>query len=169
MIAANNGHLLAFDNLSGLPPWLSDALCRLASGGSFAVRQLYTDDEEVLFKAASFISSIEARRRLGLTMPRKTEADRFGKRTTLPSGCIKNLTRSPDFNPRCSRIAFGIVAWPFVVIADSNGSSHYILVNVTHLAHYVSSPRSQPSRVMRRHSARLAEPRERRRYHEENS
>jgi hypothetical protein len=52
MIAANNSHLLAFDNLSGLPPWLSDALCRLASGGSFAVRQLYTDDEEVLFKAA---------------------------------------------------------------------------------------------------------------------
>ena len=36
MIAANNGHLLAFDNLSGLSPWLSDALCRLASGGSFA-------------------------------------------------------------------------------------------------------------------------------------
>ena len=28
-----NGHLLAFDNLSGLPPWLSDALCRIASGG----------------------------------------------------------------------------------------------------------------------------------------
>ena len=52
MIAANNGHLLAFDNLSGLPPWLSDALCRIASGGSFAVRQLYTDDEEVLFQAA---------------------------------------------------------------------------------------------------------------------
>jgi hypothetical protein len=52
MIAANNGHLLAFDNLSGLPFWFSDALCRLASGGSFAVRQLYTDDEEVLFQAA---------------------------------------------------------------------------------------------------------------------
>ena len=52
MIAANNGHLLAFDNLSGLSPLLSDALCRLASGGSFAVRQLYTNDEEVLFKAA---------------------------------------------------------------------------------------------------------------------
>ena len=51
MIAANNGHLLAFDNLSGLPPWLSDSLCRLASGGSFAVRQLYTNDEEVLFQA----------------------------------------------------------------------------------------------------------------------
>ena len=52
MIAANNSYLLAFDNLSGLPAWLSDALCRLASGGSFAVRQLYTDDDEVLFQAA---------------------------------------------------------------------------------------------------------------------
>jgi hypothetical protein len=52
MIASNNGYLLAFDNLSGLPIWLSDALCRLASGGSFAVRQLYSDDEEVLFEAA---------------------------------------------------------------------------------------------------------------------
>ncbi|MFL6797984.1 MAG: hypothetical protein ACJ8F3_11275 [Xanthobacteraceae bacterium] len=52
MIAANNGHLLAFDNLSAVPAGLSDALCRLASGGSFAVRQLYTDDDEVLFDAA---------------------------------------------------------------------------------------------------------------------
>ena len=52
MIAANNSYLLAFDNLSGLPHWLSDALCRLATGGSFAVRQLYTDDEEVLFEAS---------------------------------------------------------------------------------------------------------------------
>jgi hypothetical protein len=51
MIAANNGYLLAFDNISGLPAWLSDALCRLASGGSFAVRQLYSDDDEVLFQA----------------------------------------------------------------------------------------------------------------------
>ena len=49
--AASNGYLLAFDNLSGLPTWLSDALCRLTSGGSFAVRQLYTDDDEVLCRA----------------------------------------------------------------------------------------------------------------------
>ena len=42
-IAATNGHLLAFDNVSGLPAWISDTLCRLATGGGFAVRQLYTD------------------------------------------------------------------------------------------------------------------------------
>jgi hypothetical protein len=52
MIATNSAHALAFDNVSGLPAWLSDALCRLASGGSLAVRQLYTDDAEVLFEAA---------------------------------------------------------------------------------------------------------------------
>jgi hypothetical protein len=38
--AANNGHVLAFDNLLNLTPRLSDTLCRLASGGGFAVRKL---------------------------------------------------------------------------------------------------------------------------------
>jgi hypothetical protein len=51
-IAANNGHVLAFDNVSGLPTWISDTLCRLATGGGFAVRQLYSDQDEVLFDAA---------------------------------------------------------------------------------------------------------------------
>jgi hypothetical protein len=51
-IAANNGHVLAFDNLSGLPPWLSDTLCRLSSGGAFSTRRLFTDQDEILFAAA---------------------------------------------------------------------------------------------------------------------
>jgi hypothetical protein len=51
-IAASNGHMLAFDNVSGLSAWISDTLCRLATGGGFAVRQLYTDQDEVLFDAA---------------------------------------------------------------------------------------------------------------------
>ena len=50
-IAASNGHLLCFDNVSGLPAWISDTLCRLATGGGFAVRQLYSDQDEVLFDA----------------------------------------------------------------------------------------------------------------------
>jgi hypothetical protein len=48
-IAATNGHVLVFDNVSGLPAWISDTLCRLATGGGFAVRQLYSDQDEVLF------------------------------------------------------------------------------------------------------------------------
>jgi hypothetical protein len=51
-IAASNGWLLAFDNVSGLPAGISDTLCRLATGGGFAVRQLYTDQDEVLFEAS---------------------------------------------------------------------------------------------------------------------
>jgi hypothetical protein len=50
-IAANNGYVLAFDNVSNLSPWISDTLCRLSTGGGFAVRQLYTDQDEVLFEA----------------------------------------------------------------------------------------------------------------------
>ena len=51
-ISANNAHLLVFDNVSGLPPWLSDTLCRLSSGGGFSVRSLCTNNDEVLFDAA---------------------------------------------------------------------------------------------------------------------
>jgi len=48
---AKNSWVLAFDNLSTIPPWLSDAICRLASGGGFGTRELYTDSEESLFNS----------------------------------------------------------------------------------------------------------------------
>jgi hypothetical protein len=51
MIACQSNWVLAFDNLSHLPAWLSDALCRLATGGGFGTRGLYTDDEEQTFTA----------------------------------------------------------------------------------------------------------------------
>src|SRR5262249_44830950 len=51
IIGATNSWVVALDNLSSLPPWLSDALCRLATGGGFSCRQLYTDAEEVIFDA----------------------------------------------------------------------------------------------------------------------
>jgi hypothetical protein len=51
MIAARNGWVLAFDNVSSVPDWLSDAFCRLSTGGGLATRMLYTDDDEVLFDA----------------------------------------------------------------------------------------------------------------------
>jgi hypothetical protein len=50
-VAAKHSHLLAFDNLSSLPVWVSDAFCRLATGGGHGTRRLYTDDEEALFVA----------------------------------------------------------------------------------------------------------------------
>jgi len=51
MIAANNAWIVALDNISRLPPWLSDALCRLSTGGGFSTRTLFADDEETIFDA----------------------------------------------------------------------------------------------------------------------
>ena len=50
-IAATNGHVVVFDNISSLADWISDTLCRLSTGGGFATRQLYTDQDEVLLNA----------------------------------------------------------------------------------------------------------------------
>src|SRR2546429_582101 len=48
-ISARNGHVLTFDNVSGLPDWLSDTFCRLATSGGVLTKQLYTDGDAVLF------------------------------------------------------------------------------------------------------------------------
>jgi hypothetical protein len=50
-VSANAGFAMAFDNVSKLPDWLSDAFCRIASGGGLALRTLFADDEETLFFA----------------------------------------------------------------------------------------------------------------------
>ena len=51
MIAAANGWIVAFDNLSNLAASLCDVLCTLATRGSFSTRELFTDAEEKLFDA----------------------------------------------------------------------------------------------------------------------
>ena len=51
IVTARSGWLLAYDNISELPDWLSDSLCRLATGGGFAGRRLYSDDERNVIEA----------------------------------------------------------------------------------------------------------------------
>ena len=51
MIAATNSWCAAFDNLSHLQDWQSDALCRLSTGGGFATRELYSDLDETILDA----------------------------------------------------------------------------------------------------------------------
>ena len=50
-IAAQNTHVLSFDNLSSVPAWLSDSLCVLSTGGAFTARTLYSDNEETILEA----------------------------------------------------------------------------------------------------------------------
>jgi hypothetical protein len=129
-IAATNSFVLVFDNVSGLPPWLSDTLCRLATGAGFSVRQLYTDQDEVLFKAARpvILNGIEdfvtrpdlADRAIFLTLEpipdnrRRTEAElvaAFERERPLLLGAlldavVEGLRRLPETHlPRLPRMA----------------------------------------------------------------
>ncbi len=45
VITAKHSWVVAFDNLSRISDMFSDQLCRLATGGSFQARKLYTDSE----------------------------------------------------------------------------------------------------------------------------
>jgi hypothetical protein len=49
-IIANNTWVVAFDNLSGVRPWFSDMLCRLAYGTGFQTRTLCSNDELTSFE-----------------------------------------------------------------------------------------------------------------------
>jgi len=48
-IAANNNHVVAFENVSHIPTWLSDLMCTVSTGGGLSRRELYTDFGEVTF------------------------------------------------------------------------------------------------------------------------
>lgn len=71
--ALTSGWVLAFDNLSGIPGWLSDALCSLATGGGLACRKLYTDGEEHIVQ---------------------------GRRPVILNG-INDVAKAPDLAERC--------------------------------------------------------------------
>ena len=51
MIDATTNQVLAFDNISYIKASMSDALCRISSGGGFSTRALYTDNEPMIFEA----------------------------------------------------------------------------------------------------------------------
>jgi hypothetical protein len=51
LIAAERTHILAYDNFSTISDDLSDAFCRLATGGGDTTRTLYTNRDETLFYA----------------------------------------------------------------------------------------------------------------------
>jgi hypothetical protein len=50
-IDAASSWVISLDNMSTIPAWFSDALCRLATGGGFSTRTLYTDRDQELFSA----------------------------------------------------------------------------------------------------------------------
>ncbi|WP_395174411.1 ATP-binding protein [Roseibium alexandrii] len=51
-VEAANAWVMAIDNLSSMPNWLSDALCMVATGSGLTTRRLHTDREQEVFDAA---------------------------------------------------------------------------------------------------------------------
>lgn len=50
LIAVQHRSVLALDNVSNMPGEMSDAVCRVSTGGGLGRRQLYSDSDEVLLK-----------------------------------------------------------------------------------------------------------------------
>lgn len=72
MLQAQNSAVVCLENLSGMPLWLSDALCVLATGGGLSRRGLYTEEEHYV----------------------------FGKRPAILNGIVEVATRG-DLRDRC--------------------------------------------------------------------
>jgi hypothetical protein len=45
----SHNYVAYFDNVSKLPDWVSDQLCRASTGSGYSKRELYTDDEDVIY------------------------------------------------------------------------------------------------------------------------
>lgn len=45
----DHNYLPCFDNLTSLPLWASDTLCRAVTGGGYSKRELYSDDDDVCY------------------------------------------------------------------------------------------------------------------------
>lgn len=138
MIAAINSWILSFDNLSGVSPMLSDALCRLSTGGGYATRELYANSEETILDAMrpvilTGIDDLATRadlldRSIILSLPRIKPADRITERElvegfkpirprvlgallTAASAGLRNLPRTNlESKPRMADFATWAVA-----------------------------------------------------------
>jgi len=90
-ISAWNSWTLSLDNVSRIPEWLSDALCRLATGGGFVTRELHSDRDEIILDAcrpimANGIPDLGGRPDLGdralvVTLPRLDDEHRRDEET----------------------------------------------------------------------------------------
>ena len=86
-VAAAANRVLAFDNVSFISPWLSDSLCRLATGGGFGTRTHYENEEETVFEQTRpvILTGLDAvarrqdllDRAIVLRLPRLTSTDRL--------------------------------------------------------------------------------------------
>ena len=106
-IAAASGRVVALDNLSGLDGAMADALCRVATGGGFGERALFTNGDEYIVHVCNpvllnGIPSLLARgdladRAIAVTLPaipderRRPEAELWAEFEAAQSGVVALL------------------------------------------------------------------------------
>ena len=88
-----NAWVVAYDNLSSMPPWLSDGLCCSSTGASYTARTKYSDASETVMRAQrpvllTSIEDIASRsdlldRMIVLTLPTIPEARRRTEQAVL--------------------------------------------------------------------------------------
>ena len=89
IVTARSNHVIMADNLSGISAEMADAICRLATGGGNAKRELYTDGEEYV---------IEARRTFilnGINIPSNRQ-DLLGRSILVELQPIPEEDRKPE-------------------------------------------------------------------------
>ena len=147
MVATQNAWVLAYDNLSSMPPWLSDLLCCISTGGSHTSRTKYSDTGETVMRAERplllmSIEDIASRsdlldRTIVLTLPtipnperrtkervwegfRKAHPRILGALLTAAAHALRTLPDvKPDALPRMSDFAlWAIAAEPALGLAD---------------------------------------------------
>lgn len=121
-IAAQNSHLLCFDNVRGFRQAMADTLCIAATGGALSSRQLYTDAEQhiqhlhvavVLNGIHSFIDQPDlAQRCLPLRLRTIVESDRKSE-----SMIASELQRDM---PSILRGMFDLIADIFLYLPDAD-------------------------------------------------
>src|SRR5262249_25672417 len=121
VIAASNSWVIGLDNLSKVPPWLSDGLCRLATGGGYGARELYTDQEEILLDVQRpvIVTSIEdvgtkddfADRKLGINCPPIDDSQRW---TETKLFAAVDAARPAIVGALLTAVATGLRRWGLV-------------------------------------------------------
>ena len=149
VVAASGSWAVALDNLSSIPEWLSDAICRASTGDGNVKRELYSDDELSVFnfRRCVIITGIDVgglngdladrlmpiklhaiEKRLSETeLEAQWEADRaaiFGGLLSFAAKVHRKLPTAEQVSlPRMAD--FGQVLWTIDTISGSDGVCRY--------------------------------------------
>jgi hypothetical protein len=141
MITAQNSWCLAYDNLSSVSSAMSDAFCRMSTGGGYATRELHTDSEETIFVAQRPVSltginelatnSDLLSRCLSVTLPRLT-----APRPEAELWAEFDAARPRLLGALLTAMSAGLQSLPFVTSSDSSRLPDFFrwaLATETHL------------------------------------